>query len=485
MGSKILTLIMFSLSISILAFFYGYAARHWDLWPNTALLEAEVAFKALEEKSKDSLTGTRPTDFEYFVDSDNAEPFVSYQQNGRDYGDKLILVNGGVFQHHRYCPTFGCLAWIMDRNGKVLHTWEVDEDKIWKDIKGIYGFNSGDQAYPLDLKLYDNGDLLVSYQAFYTYPFAIGMAKFDKDSNLLWSQEKRTHHWFSEDEAGLFYAPSLQELKLPYRLGETMLQIDCHNQAMFEDTVAIMNADTQVIESFSVIDTLVDADYAGLVFEKDKGWSTKELRGKENIFDSCDPTHANSVVALSKADADQYPSLNAGDLLISMRNINAIMIVDRQSKKLKWLTHGRTVLQHGARFYKDNKIIVLDNQGGKASQGGARIVSIDLDNDELDVIFPTDQTPTGINFTSFASGDIRLSGDKSTLLVSLTPDGRVIEIDLNSRKRVWEYTNNHDTSKFANFPISDPNGRLIGRFSVHTAQYITPRFEMNNGNTPK
>ena len=40
----------------------------------------------------------------------------------------------------------------------------------------------------------------------------------------------------------------------------------------------------------------------------------------------CDPLHLNHVRLLTKEDAPAYPTLAAGDMLISVRNLNTIAI---------------------------------------------------------------------------------------------------------------------------------------------------------------
>ncbi len=479
MSTRNLALMLFVVSISVLSFLYGVASTHWQLWPHGVLVDAKTAFEAFKVKAGEELWDQDPIDFEYFDPDGSAEPVVSYVEKGRDYGDDLILINGGILQYSRLCPDFGCLAWIVDRQGDVKHTWEVDLSKVWGEFKAVYGFTSVDRLYPIDFHLYDNGDLLVGYQSRNTFPYGIGLAKFDKDSNLLWSKENYNHHWFRVADNGNIVSPSFKLLPIPHRLGDTHLYIDCHNGGMVEDVVSIMDKDGIELEQFSILDSLIDSGYIGVVFQKELAKATLALREKKHVLDSCDPTHLNSVIPLNKADADQYPSLNEGDLLISLRNLNAVMIVDRVSKQVKWLSQGVMVMQHSARYFRDNKILVFDNQGGSSAQGGSRVVAIDVGTGEHEVIYPTPETPDDIYFTSYTSGDLRLSDDRSTALVSLTREGRVVEIDMDSRKRTWEYTNSHDISHFYDIPEGDPNKNRIARFSIHTAQYVRPKFDMN------
>ena len=91
----------------------------------------------------------------------------------------------------------------------------------------IEGFTKADNTYPIGFHLFKNGDLLVNYQARNTFPFGVGLAKFDKDSNLLCKKEGVSHHWFSIDEKGFIYVPTLDILDSPIYLGGTQVNIAC------------------------------------------------------------------------------------------------------------------------------------------------------------------------------------------------------------------------------------------------------------------
>jgi hypothetical protein len=80
----------------------------------------------------------------------------------------------------------------------------------------------------------------------------------------------------------------------------------------------------------------------------------------------------------------EYPELSAGDLLISMRNINTVAIMDQTTARIKWIASGLTLRQHAPRFLGQNKILVLDNLGGLPEKGGSRLVAVDLRSRRID-----------------------------------------------------------------------------------------------------
>ncbi|MCB1737733.1 MAG: hypothetical protein KDI42_06380 [Gammaproteobacteria bacterium] len=467
--------LLFSLSICIVGFAYGVAASRFGWWPNRLILEAENAYKALQQTAAEELGSFNPVGFEFFDPDGTAEPIVTLKTEAA--GKELILVSGGHLRYARLCPHHGCLAWLMDRSGNVLHTWEVDPKIPWGDLKQVQGLNLVDRLSPYQMHLYPNGDLLVSYQGRNTYPFGIGLAKFDKDSKLLWSRENFAHHWFTVDSEGRILTPRLRKLPLPYRFGSTNLVLECEQIELYEDTVATLDPDGNLIEEFSILDTLVDSGYAGAVFRSVFGTRGPTYRQLDNPMQSCDPTHLNNVQVLGTNDADDYPGLNAGDLLISMRTLNAIAVIDSQTKRIKRFSQGRSLMQHSPRFIGNNQVLVFDNHGGRADQGGSRLLALPLEPTQTpDVLFPTPETPGDIHFTSYDTGHIELSADRSRVLVALTRDGRVLEISRSAGTRLWEYQNTHDIAHF----VGDIDGQNIARLAIFTAHYVyNANFRMN------
>ena len=87
--------------------------------------------------------------------------------------------------------------------------------------------------------------------------------------------------------------------------------------------------------------------------------------------------HLNDVEPLPAAWAAQFPLFKAGDLLVSLRNMNMIAVIDPQTKLVKWQLSGLFVQQHDADFLPNGHLMVYDNQGGDPACGGTRILEID------------------------------------------------------------------------------------------------------------
>ena len=73
--------------------------------------------------------------------------------------------------------------------------------------------------------------------------------------------------------------------------------------------------------------------------------------------------------------AEKFPMFKAGDILISVRNLNALMVINPTNKKIVWLMEGVTEAQHTATFQPNGRILIFDNKwkGGERS----RIIEVD------------------------------------------------------------------------------------------------------------
>ena len=84
--------------------------------------------------------------------------------------------------------------------------------------------------------------------------------------------------------------------------------------------------------------------------------------------------HTNDIEVLSSELADIFEEFSAGDLLLSFRNLNLISVLDPNSKRIKWWSHGPWLYQHDPDFTIDGKISVFSNN---SERGRSEILLID------------------------------------------------------------------------------------------------------------
>jgi hypothetical protein len=455
---------LFILSLSFFSFSYGVAAAHYHLWPHPVIVEAKEALKAYVAAFIEEMD-VKPPEFGRFEEQGFTGPTAWTHRDATDPGSEYIFMDGGSYQLTSHCPKYGCLAWIMDRDGKVIHTWEADPQAVWDDVDQVDGFFSAENVASVGAHLYPDGKLLIIYQGGTTFPYGVGIAMFDRDSRLLWKKKSRSHHWLSVDEQGFIYTPVFQEVELPVHIGDTHLEIRCPQGRMYEDAITVLDPDGNEVERIPLLETFIKSGYAGLIFEPNNAHLPLPL-----VYNECDPTHLNDVRVLTRADASNSDRFSAGDLLVSMRSLNSITVIDRKTRRIKWTATGRSVLQHSPRFLNGDRVLVFDNLGGPVSHGGSQLVSIDMNTNMVDVVFPTAASPANINFLSGSGGHIEVHKNGKRVLVSLSRQGRLVEADLESGQIVWEFVNTHDISNL--YDDQANNGKKIARFDTQTATYV-------------
>jgi hypothetical protein len=76
-----------------------------------------------------------------------------------------------------------------------------------------------------------------------------------------------------------------------------------------------------------------------------------------------DVLHTNSVRVLSRALAPKFPQFQAGQVLLSMRNTDAIAVLDRPTRRVVWAARGVWQAQHDAEFLDNGRLLLYDNSG--------------------------------------------------------------------------------------------------------------------------
>jgi hypothetical protein len=399
---------------------YGYYIHRSEVFPYNTLKEAKAAYDALRAQSRRK----EPASFLAYVPATVQRPSVA--RITAQQPDDWILVTGGPYEFLDECPRFGCLAWIVDRKGKVIHHWEADLDELWRDAADEYvGKTEPTNFKWVGTHLLEDGSLLVAFHNDRAFPEGAGLAKFDRDGKLVWrSKHRYINHWFTLGPDGTIYAPGQSVLTTPARIGATSNEITCDTVKARTDHVAIVDPNGVVRERIDVMDLLVANGYAGLV---------------RLTRDECDPFHLNFVQYIDAEMASRLDGIEAGDLLISLRNVYTLLIFSPRTRTIKWLETGRSIEQHSPRFLPDGSLVVFDNTGGDAQSGGARILRERVGQTGFSVVAPRRGVPLGIPFTSEYAGHIDVDPNGDRLLVALTTTGQILEIDLASGRPLWRY----------------------------------------------
>jgi hypothetical protein len=366
-----------------------------------------------------------------------------------------VLVTGGPYQLMQRCPTWGCMAWITDRAGRILHSWEVDLDALWDGLSGVSGDVNPLSLYPVGMALRANGSLVVSFQGRETYPVHIGIASFDREGAILWKRFDRSHHWIAMDAKKRIYTPFSTPLT-NLQVGATAVDLDCRAGVTDFDAIRVLSPKGEPLREIPVVDAFLRSGRTGWFY---------------NVRDGCNPVHLNSIALAPPAAAQAIPGAVEGDLLISLRETNTVALLDGTTGEVKYAHSGYTAAQHSPQFLPDGTVLVFDNLGGERRLGGTRVVRLDLVTGEARTVFPNDESEALLPVKSETAGHLDVSRDGRRALVSVTHQGRIVEIDVESGAPLWVYDNTHDIAPFleASRMARDHAG---ARFATYGAYYV-------------
>ncbi len=303
-------------------------------------------------------------------------------------------------------------AVIMDMEGKLLHTWSLQFDQIWEDGPPSHlPEDPVGRAYWRRAELLDDGSLLAIFEG-------QCLIKIDKDSRLVWNYPHRAHHDVYVDEGGTIWTITREA-----RIHPVLNQ----NQPIVEDFVVALSPTGEEVDCFSVVDCFLDSDRMPAFDKPPHG----------------DFFHTNSLKVLDGTSGNAFPAFEAGNLLLSVRELDTICVVDPDERRLCWASRGPWDAQHDPRLLNTGNILLFDNIG---NNGSSRVIEFNPVTERIEWVFPATSDRTLLSRTC---GTSRRLANGNTLITE-TDAGRALEVTRDGRV-VWEYVNPHRTGENREF----------------------------------
>lgn len=302
-------------------------------------------------------------------------------------------------------------ARLYGPDGQQVYQWPIDFFKVAEDeLRFKY------DAEVHGAWLYPNGDILMNFDP-------RGLWRISACGDVVWRNTDETHHSIDIDDKGDIWAP--------------LVRVDYHDRRYIDaprafDRIGRFDAETgELLETIDLFEKALEQGLHGLTL------------GIGNDFS--DVLHVNDVEILSSDMAAAFPQFNAGDIMVSSRNINQIWVLDGVTKTIKWRMIGPMLRQHDPDFQPDGTITVYDNRSILDAEptneeirkyGGSQILKIDPITREVTTVF-ADQDE--ILFYSFIRGKHQVLKN-GNILVTETDFGRILEVTP-SGDLVWEVIN--------------------------------------------
>jgi Arylsulfotransferase (ASST) len=313
---------------------------------------------------------------------------------------------------------------LIDMDGAVRHRWPASFSAIWPDPQHIHGRRLPANDWDTEIHgaaLLPDGDVVFN---FYLY----GLQRLGPCGELVWKLPHMTHHSVFLDDDGNLWVPGLR-----YH-AEPVSSLPGIVPPFDEDMILKVSPEGTILREISLLELFYANELEALLFAN--GQDTIDRSNHEDLL------HLNDIEILSMQDAPAFPLFEAGDIMVSLRNVNLVMVIDPASEAVRWVQTGPWIRQHDPDFLPDGRIMVFDNrrdESGGRILGGSRILAIDPVTRVVKPVYEgSDEAP----FFSNIKGKQQFLAN-GQLLIAEAERGRVFEVTMDGHI-VWSYISRFD-----------------------------------------
>jgi len=223
----------------------------------------------------------------------------------------------------------------------------------------------------------NNKTKLVPFSNAFSNRNVIYLNEYDKNFDLINQKWKKTYHfdnhqWFQYFQGKLIVPGS--EYKF-HPLNKLELDI---SESNFKKCKGKIRMDT-----IELID-INNGKHLKTINILEKIFNINQFDDKKLFIDCLDPTHVSNIEVIDNVKkASHFPKGKVGDLLISLREMNSLILLDKDTFEVKWYLFDKTKKQFSTLMTDDGYILILDNMSKSALNGTTRIISFDVKNNKI------------------------------------------------------------------------------------------------------
>ena len=314
--------------------------------------------------------------------------------------DKAAMAKGYLVINRFHPTEQRFVTDLIDMDGTILHSWPIDLPKI------LPGGSAGEFTHVATAL--PDGSLLVNFDD------VTAMARIDACGKPIWAKTDQVYHHSIERADDGYW--TWQDSNWDGGTNQRLIRFDPETGDILESIDLVKDVIAKSPENATAL-TIPE----GFTFNPNP---VKDV--DPNIF------HPNDVEALTAAMAPAFPQFHAGDLLISMRNLNLVAVIDRKTHDVIWAQYGPWRDQHDPDFNPDGTITVFSNN---IDRNRSTIIQIDPKTNKFRDMF----YGSGIRFDSLIMGKHQRLPN-GNWLITAPIEGRVIEVTADG-KLVREISN--------------------------------------------
>lgn len=373
------------------------------------------AFNQLDEE-KNTITRRRP---DHFLQPSRHEG-SGVTTNAIDNDPSALILIAGFFEDDNGIR-------LIERTGRILVEWRVSYSDFFPDPV------HRPDAPATDWNIDTHGALaLPDGSVVFNFEYG-GTVALDRCGNTLWTLDRMTHHSIEHASGGGYWTLGRRP---PPERGPVHPPFP---EPYWEDTILRVSASGD-IEEISIPDLFYRSGMEALLT------STGDAITREMSWDK-ELVHANKVAELPADLADDFPLFEAGDLVISLRKYNLLLVADPNSRRIKWWQIGPWIRQHDPEFLPGGEILVFNNNTYRTKLDtddfASNIMTVDPVSGETRILYGN---RPGERLATVLRGKVEYLGNQR-LLITEFEGGRVLET--RERRVVWEYVNRFDDDSVA------------------------------------
>ena len=329
-----------------------------------------------------------------------------------------------------------CSSALIDLDGELVHTWRMTPCGGWMHADLL---PNGDLLIPA-LRPVDTVDAKTEKTKHY-------LLRMSWNGNVVWESDLPVHH-DAESISGDKILAITQNPRRVHSSGEVL--------EITDNAIAPLSSGGRLLDSISLWDTFRENP----IGFKLKPVKPRKQQDRINLF------HANSVESIRPGPTTRHPLHSPNNVLVSMRNQDAVVIIDLARRELVW-SWGSDTLEgpHDARVLANGNILVFDNG---IRRGWSRVLEVDPLSGSIAWHYGD---PEEDRFFTRARGSSQRLPNGNTL-ISISNTGEAREVTPEG-EIVWRFWN----------PRLDEEGKrhVIIRMIRYTPEMIEPLLAGSHG----